>query len=99
MAQQRRRHGPPGVAVEKPKDFKKSMGKLLRYMAKYKLGLIFVIIFAIGSTVFTIVGPKVMAKATDALFEGLQDKIGGTGGIDFEKIGTILVISLGLYVI
>ena len=99
MAAPRRRHGPPGVAVEKPKDFKKSMGKLLKYLAKYKLGILFVMLFAIGSTVFTIVGPKILAKATDALFEGLTDKIQGTGGIDFEKIGTILVITLGLYVI
>ncbi len=94
-----RRHGPPGVTVEKPKDFKKSMGKLIKYIAKYKLGLFFVFIFAVGSTVFSIVGPKVLAKATDALFEGLTNKIQGTGGIDFEKIGTILVILLGLYVI
>ena len=99
MAAPRRRHGPPGVAVEKPKDFKKSMGKLVKYLAKYKLGILFVMLFAIGSTVFTIVGPKILAKATDALFEGLTDKIQGTGGIDFEKIGTILVITLGLYVI
>ena len=94
-----RRHGPPGVTVEKPKDFKKSMGKLIKYIAKYKLGLFFVFIFAVGSTVFSIVGPKVLAKATDALFEGLTNKIQGTGGIDFEKIGTILVVLLGLYVI
>lgn len=94
-----RRHGPPGVTVEKPKDFKKSMGKLVKYIAKYKLGLLFVFIFAVGSTIFAIVGPKVLAKATDALFEGLTNKIQGTGGIDFEKIGTILVILLGLYVI
>ena len=94
-----RRHGPPGVTVEKPKDFKKSMGKLIKYIAKYKLGLLFVFIFAVGSTIFAIVGPKVLAKATDALFEGLTNKIQGTGGIDFEKIGTILVILLGLYVI
>lgn len=93
------RHGPPGVTVEKPKNFKKSMGKLIKYMAKYKLGLFFVFLFAIGSTVFAIIGPKVLAKATDALFEGLQDKIQGTGGIDFKKIGTILVILLGLYLI
>ncbi|MBQ9869471.1 MAG: ABC transporter ATP-binding protein [Ruminococcus sp.] len=94
-----RRHGPPGVTVEKPKDFKKSMGKLVKYIAKYKLGLFFVFIFAIGSTIFAIVGPKVLAKATDALFDGLKEKIQGTGGIDFDKIGTILVIMLGLYLL
>ncbi|MBP1536676.1 MAG: ABC transporter ATP-binding protein [Ruminococcus sp.] len=94
-----RRHGPPGVTVEKPKDFKKSMGKLIKYIAKYKLGLFFVFIFAVGSTIFAIVGPKVLAKATDALFDGLKEKIQGTGGIDFDKIGTILVIMLGLYLL
>lgn len=94
-----RRHGPPGVAVEKPKNFKKSVGRLIKYMAKYKLGLFFVFLFAVGSTVFAIIGPKILAKATDALFEGLTDKIQGTGGIDFEKIGTILLFLLGLYVI
>lgn len=93
------RHGPPGVTVEKPKDFKKSMGKLIKYIARYKLGLFFVFIFAVGSTIFAIVGPKVLAKATDALFDGLKEKIQGTGGIDFDKIGTILVIMLGLYLL
>ncbi|MBQ2580899.1 MAG: ABC transporter ATP-binding protein, partial [Ruminococcus sp.] len=93
------RHAPPGVTVEKPKNFKKSIGKLIKYMAKYKLGLLFVFLFAVGSTVFAIVGPKVLARATDALFTGLTDKIQGTGGIDFEKIGTILLILLGLYFI
>ena len=93
------KHAPPGVTVEKPKNFKKSIGKLIKYMAKYKLGLLFVFLFAVGSTVFAIVGPKVLARATDALFTGLTDKIQGTGGIDFEKIGTILLILLGLYFI
>ncbi|MBP3793460.1 MAG: ABC transporter ATP-binding protein [Ruminococcus sp.] len=94
-----RRHGPPGVVTEKPKNFKKSMGKLIKYISRYKLGIFFVFFFAVGSTVFAIVGPKVLAKATDALFEGLTKKIQGVGGIDFEKIGTILVILLGLYVV
>ena len=93
------RHAPPGVVTEKPKDFKKSMGKLVKYMAKYKLGLFFVLIFSVGSTVFSIVGPKILAKATDALADGLKDKIQGTGGIDFDKIGTVLIILLGLYVV
>ena len=93
------RHAPPGVTVEKPKNFKKSMGKLIKYMAEYKLGLLFVFLFAVGSTVFAIVGPKVLAKATDALFNGLKDKIQGIGGIDFTYIGKILLILLGLYFI
>ena len=90
--------GPPG-AGEKPKDFKKSMGTLLKYMGKYKAGVIAVVIFAIGSTVFNIVGPKVLARATDTLYEGLIAKINNIGGIDFAKIGRILLILLGLYVI
>ena len=93
------KHAPPGVTVEKPKNFKKSMGKLIKYMAEYKLGLLFVFLFAVGSTVFAIVGPKVLAKATDALFNGLKDKIQGVGGIDFTYIGKILLILLGLYFI
>ena len=93
------RHAPPGVVTEKPKDFKKSMAKLKKYMSRYKLGLFFVLIFSVGSTVFSIVGPKILAKATDALADGLKDKIQGTGGIDFDKIGTVLIILLGLYVV
>ena len=90
--------GPMG-AGEKPKNFKGSMSKLLKYMGRYKLGVLAVMIFAIGSTVFNIAGPKVLAKATDALFDGLVAKIAGTGGIDFTKIGRILLILMGLYVI
>lgn len=102
MPQPRRRgpmgRGPMG-AGEKPKNFKGSMSKLLKYMGRYKLGVLAVMIFAIGSTVFNIAGPKVLAKATDALFDGLVAKISGTGGIDFTKIGRILLILMGLYVI
>lgn len=102
MPQPRRRgpmgRGPMG-AGEKPKNFKGSMSKLLKYMGRYKLGVLAVMIFAIGSTVFNIAGPKVLAKATDALFDGLVAKIAGTGGIDFTKIGRILLILIGLYVI
>ena len=102
MPQPRRRgpmgRGPMG-AGEKPKNFKGSMSKLLKYMGRYKLGVLAVMIFAIGSTVFNIAGPKVLAKATDALFDGLVAKIAGTGGIDFTKIGRILLILMGLYVI
>lgn len=102
MPQPRRRgpmgRGPMG-AGEKPKNFKGSMSKLLKYMGRYKLGVLAVMIFAIGSTVFNIAGPKVLAKATDSLFDGLVAKIAGTGGIDFTKIGRILLILMGLYVI
>ena len=93
------RHGPPGVVTEKPKNFKKSMGKLIKYMASYKLGLFFVFLFSVGSTAFAIAGPKILGRATETLYSGLVDKIQGTGSIDFGKIGTILLILLGLYFI
>ena len=98
-----RRHGPmghgPGAPVEKPKDFKGSIGKLFRYMGSYKIALVAVVIFAIGSTVFSIVGPKILSKAVTEIYSGLMAKIGGTGGIDFDKIGKILLILLGMYVV
>ena len=72
--------------VEKAKDFKGSIGKLIRYIGSYKIAIIFVAVMAVCSTVFSVVGPKVLGKATTALSEGLMKKIGGTGGIDFGKI-------------
>lgn len=83
---------------EKPKDFKGSMGKLIRYMGNYWAAIIVVMIFAAVSTVFSVLGPKVMGKATTALADGLMSKITGTGGIDFSYIGKILLITLSLYV-
>ena len=83
---------------EKAKDFKGSIGKLIRYMAKYKFRFVFMLIFAIAGTVFNIVGPKILGKATTELFNGLVAKINGSGGIDFTKIGQILLFTLGLYV-
>ncbi|MCH5276117.1 MAG: ABC transporter ATP-binding protein [Lachnospiraceae bacterium] len=91
-------HGPRGMMPgEKAKDFKGTFKKLLVYMGKYKIALIFVMLFAIGGTTFNIVGPKVLSKATTELFNGLMAKVSGTGGIDFEKIGGILLLVLGLY--
>lgn len=94
-----RRRGPvrATMAVEKPKDFRGSMKKLLKYMGRYKIAIFIVMIFAAGGTVFTVVGPKVMAEATNALADGLMAKIAGTGGIDFPYIGKILLITLALY--
>lgn len=92
------RRGPMGSG-EKPKNFKKSIGKLIKYMGAYKFAVVGVMLFAVCGTVFTIVGPKVLARATDTLFDGLVDKINGVGGIDFDKIARILLILLGLYVI
>ncbi|MDD6442479.1 MAG: ABC transporter ATP-binding protein [bacterium] len=89
-------HGPMG-AGEKAKDFKGTMKKLWVYINEYKIGLLFVIIFAIGSTVFSIVGPKILGKATTEIFNGLVGKISGGSGIDFEKIAKILIGLLCLY--
>ena len=96
-----RRRGPGGprmMAGEKARDFKGSMAKLIRYMSKYKIRFVVMFVFAIAGTVFNIVGPKILGKATTELFNGLVAKIGGTGGIDFTKIAQILLFTLGLYV-
>ena len=82
---------------EKAKDFSRAVKKLLRYMSKYRIRLIGMMIFAIVGTVFNIVGPKILGKATTELFNGLVAKVNGTGGIDFDKIGKILLWTLGLY--
>lgn len=84
---------------EKAKDFKGTIGKLFRYIGKYKAAVVVVAIFAIGSTVFNVVCPKVLGKATTALSEGIMNKIAGNGGIDFTYIGKILLFCLGLYVL
>lgn len=87
------RYGP----VEKAKDFKGAMKKLFRYMGRYKFRFILMFLFAVAGTVFNIVGPKVLGKATTELFTGLVAKVNGTGGIDFEKIGMILLGVMALY--
>lgn len=84
---------------EKAKDFKGTIGKLFRYIGKYKAAVVVVAIFAIGSMVFNVVCPKVLGKATTALSEGIMNKITGNGGIDFTYIGKILLFCLGLYVL
>ena len=89
-----------GHTLDKAKDFKGTTKKLIKnYLAKYKIGLIVVLIFAVGSTIFSIVGPKILGNATTEIFNGLVNKIYGTGGINFGKVGTILLTLLGLYVI
>ena len=89
-----------GQTTERAKDFKKTTKKLIRsYLAKYKIPLIIVMIFAIGSTIFTIVGPKILGNATTEIFNGLVSKISGGTGIDFGKVGQIALTLLGLYVI
>ena len=88
-----------GMTGEKAKDFKGTIKKLLVYLGNYRAGIVVVLIFAIGSTVFNIIGPKVLGKATTELAGGLMAKVNGTGGLDFTKIGRILLFALGLYVI
>ena len=90
-------HGGMGQG-EKAKDFKGTIGKLMKYLSQYKIGLIFVVIFAVGSTIFNIVGPKVLGKATTEIYNGLISKVSGGSGIDFTKIGHIMLILLALYV-
>mgnify|MGYP000390083723 FL=1 len=95
------RHRGPGrgmMPAEKAKDFKGSVGKLIKYVGSYKIAIFIVMIMAAASTVFNVAGPKVLGKATTGLSEGLMRKIAGTGGIDFDYIGKILLIVLGLYV-
>ena len=97
---QPRRRGPMGHGMqpgEKPKDFKKSIKKLMSYIGKYKVAIFVVMFFAACSTIFNVAGPKILGKATTALSEGLMTKIQGTGSIDFGKIGSILLFVLGLY--
>ena len=98
----KRRMGGPGggmgmMPVEKAKDFKGSLKKLYQYMGSYRIGLLFVMLFAACSTVFYVAGPKVLGKATTSLFNGLSMQVKGTGSIDFTYIGSILLIVLGLY--
>ena len=106
MAEQRTRRprgpmGGPGRGMmpgEKPKDFKNSIGKLVRYLGRYWYAIVAVMIFAAVSTVFSVAGPKVMARATNALVEGLGKKIAGTGSIDFTYIAKVLLFTLCLYI-
>ncbi|MDR1089187.1 MAG: ABC transporter ATP-binding protein/permease [Coriobacteriales bacterium] len=94
--------GPLGgmMGGDKPKDLRGTLRKLIRYLGSYKLALLCVAIFAIASTVFNIIGPKLMGGATTELFEGIMAQIAGTGtGPDFSVIGTILLSTLALYVV
>lgn len=95
-------HGGPGGMMqggEKARDFKGTMKKLIEYLSVYKVSIIVMFIFAVASAVFSIVGPKILGKATTKLFEGVMAKIAGTGNIDFDYIGRIILIIAGLYII
>ena len=87
----------PQMSNEKAKDFKGTMKKLMVYLSAYKIGIFFVIVFAIGSTIFNIVGPKILGKATTEIFKGLVRKVSGGSGIDFDKIAHIVLTLLCLY--
>ena len=91
-------HGPGAMgAGEKAKDFKGTMKKLMAYLGTFKVGILVVMLFAIGSTIFTIVGPKILGNATTEIFNGLVSKVSGGAGIDFDKIAKILLTVLALY--
>lgn len=95
------RRGPGGhggmMPGEKAMDFKGTTRKILSYIGRYKIAIVLVMISAVAGTVFNIVGPKVLSKATTEIFNGLVSKVSGGAGIDFHKIGVILLILLGLY--
>ena len=93
------KHGMGPQQTEKAKDFKKTLKELSSYLKEYKVGLFFVIVFAVASTVFTIVGPKILGKITTEIFSGLMKKISNTGGIDFTYIKHISLILVILYII
>lgn len=103
MAEQRRRSGHGGggfgAPAEKAKDFKGTIKKLMSFAKTYTLQIVMVMVFAIGSTIFTIAGPKILGKATTELGKGLRRMIAGTGGINFHRIGVILGILLGMYAV
>ncbi len=92
-----RGHGHGMRPGEKAKDFKGTIKKLVRYMSIYKIQMLFVLVFAVGGTIFNILGPKILGKATTEIFNGLVSRVSGTGGMDFERIGRILLLTLGLY--
>lgn len=92
-------HGMMGAPVAKARDFKGTMRKLIEYLGAYRLAIIIVIIFAVASTAANIVGPKILGNATTKLFEGVMAELRGTGTIDFDYIGRIALITLGLYLL
>ena len=92
-------HGRGMMPGEKAKDFKGTMKKLMSYLGKYTYAIIAVFIFAIGSVAFSVIGPKVLGKATTEIFNGLIGKISGGDGIDFDKIKIILLTLVALYIV
>ncbi|MDO4616619.1 MAG: ABC transporter ATP-binding protein [Lachnospiraceae bacterium] len=98
--QRRPSHGGRGMMpTEKARDFKGSVGKLINYLGRYWIAIVFVLILAAVSTVFSVLGPKIMGRATTELAEGLMRKVSGTGSIDFSYIARVLLFTLGLYLL
>ncbi len=96
-----RRHGGPGgrmIPTEKPRDFKGTLRKLIHFLGRFKAAVFVALIFAVGSTAFNVVGPKVMSTATTVLFDGIVAKVAGTGSIDFNAIGAVLLATLAIYI-
>ncbi len=91
--------GPAGrmIVTEKPRDFKGTVGKLVRFLGRFKFAMLAALVFAIGATVFNVIGPKVLSTATTELFNGIVAKVEGTGGINFDAIWTILLTTLVIY--
>ena len=90
------RHMMPG---EKAKDFRGTMKKLLAYLGRYRIAILFVMLFAVGGTAFNIIGPKILGNATTEIFNGLVSRVSGGDGIDFGKVGRILLCVLALYLV
>jgi ATP-binding cassette subfamily B protein len=106
MGERRRGGGPMGhggpmamIKGEKPRDFKGTMKKLIQYLGSYKVAILVVMFFAIASTIFSIIGPKILGNATTKLFEGVMAQIAGSGSIDFGYIGQMILWTLGLYLV
>jgi ATP-binding cassette, subfamily B, multidrug efflux pump len=94
------RGGPMAMmAGEKPRDFRGTMVKLIRYLGQYRIAIVVVMLFAVAATIFSIVGPKILGQATTKLFEGVLAQISGTGSIDFTYIGNIILEVLALYLV
>ena len=102
-AQRKRRGYRPGgpagrmIVTEKPRDFKGTVAKLVRFLGRFKFAMLAALVFAIGSTVFNVIGPKVLSTATTELFNGIVAKVEGTGGINFDAIWAILMTTLVIY--
>ncbi len=91
--------GPGASSNDKPKDFSGTLRKLLSFLGRFKFLIAGALLFAVGSTIFSIIGPRVLSTATTELFNGVVAKIAGTGDINFDAIGIILLVTFGLYML